>query len=77
MGWAKHGARHLVEVLSAAQLASPSFFSRSGETILCVDVIGEVSNPQLVKEEVVSARELVFTSRREEGGCVSNRRSTR
>ena len=43
--------------------------------LMCV--IGEVSNPLLVREEVAPARKLVLTSRREEGGCVSNRRSTR
>ena len=40
-------------------------------------VIGDVSNPLLVKEEVVPARKLVWTSYEEEGGCVSMRRRTR
>ena len=64
----------MVEVTRPNQVASQAvkrIFSVS------MSVIGDVSNPQLVKEEVVSARKLVLTSCGEEGDCVSKKRSTR
>ena len=53
--------------------------SQAVKRIFCVSmcVIGDVSNPQLVKEEVVPAKKLVLTSCGEEGDCVSKKKRRR